>query len=274
MSNNRDSWVVLKFGGTSVSSLSNWRNIAGVVRDRIAEGLRPVVVHSALSGVTDRLEALLAAAVAGDHSAALARLEASHRELAAQLGITPDTTFENFLLELRELAAAIGRHGEVDDRARARVMSMGELLATCLGCDFLNAQGIDTTGWMPGECFAPTNAPGLPRPICCPPPAILRRTPNCRRSGAPSIESSSPRDSSRRTRRATRYFWGAGDQTRRAPTLPRNWPPRDSRSGPTSRVCSAPIPAPFRRPGCCARCTTTRRRRLRATAPKCCIRAA
>ena len=49
------SWVVLKFGGTSVSSVSNWKNIAAVIRDRLAEGLHPVVVHSALSGITDRL---------------------------------------------------------------------------------------------------------------------------------------------------------------------------------------------------------------------------
>jgi len=27
-------WIVLKFGGTSVSTLSNWRNIAAVVRQR------------------------------------------------------------------------------------------------------------------------------------------------------------------------------------------------------------------------------------------------
>ena len=64
-------WVVLKFGGTSVSSAANWHNIAQVLRVRIAEHFRPVVVHSALSGVTDRLESLLTAAVtavrAGPH---------------------------------------------------------------------------------------------------------------------------------------------------------------------------------------------------------------
>jgi diaminopimelate decarboxylase/aspartate kinase len=47
MTNTSDShWVVLKFGGTSVSSVSNWKNVAGVVRARLDEGLRPVVVHS------------------------------------------------------------------------------------------------------------------------------------------------------------------------------------------------------------------------------------
>jgi diaminopimelate decarboxylase/aspartate kinase len=70
-------WVVLKFGGTSVSSVSNWHNIAQVLRDRIAEGLRPVVVHSALSGITDRLESLLTAAVAGTHGPGLERWASS-----------------------------------------------------------------------------------------------------------------------------------------------------------------------------------------------------
>src|SRR5258708_5111559 len=60
-------WIVLKFGGTSVSSLGNWRNIAGVVRERGAQAARVLVVHSALSGITDRLEKLLAAALAGPH---------------------------------------------------------------------------------------------------------------------------------------------------------------------------------------------------------------
>ncbi len=52
-------WIVLKFGGTSVSSRANWLNIAEVVRARRASGARVLIVHSALSGVTDRLEQLL-----------------------------------------------------------------------------------------------------------------------------------------------------------------------------------------------------------------------
>ena len=66
-----DDWVVLKFGGTSVSSASNWHNIAGVLRERMAAGLRPAVVHSALSGITDKLESLLGAAIVGGHARVL-----------------------------------------------------------------------------------------------------------------------------------------------------------------------------------------------------------
>ena len=43
-------WVVLKFGGTSVSSVNNWNNIADIVKARLAEGLQPVIVHAELIG--------------------------------------------------------------------------------------------------------------------------------------------------------------------------------------------------------------------------------
>jgi diaminopimelate decarboxylase/aspartate kinase len=140
-------WVVLKFGGTSVSSASNWHNIARVLRARMAEGLRPAVVHSALSGITDRLESLLVAAAAGTHGKGLERIEGAHRDLARQLIVEPGPVFEAFLAELKSLAAGIAETHEVDDRRRAQVMAMGELLATALGCAFLNAQGIPAR-WM------------------------------------------------------------------------------------------------------------------------------
>jgi diaminopimelate decarboxylase/aspartate kinase len=81
------SWIVLKFGGTSVSSLHTWRNIAAVVRARLGSGARVLVVHSALSGVTDRLEKLLAAALGGAHEPVLDWIEQRHRALAEELGI-------------------------------------------------------------------------------------------------------------------------------------------------------------------------------------------
>ena len=41
-------WVVLKFGGRSVSTADNWAIVAKLIRERLDEGVRPVVVHSAL----------------------------------------------------------------------------------------------------------------------------------------------------------------------------------------------------------------------------------
>jgi len=140
---NTQPWVVLKFGGTSVSSAANWRNIAGIVRERMAASLRPVIIHSALSGTTDRLESLLAAAAAGTHSTVLDHIDARHRDLADSLGVAPGARFEQFMQELRDVAELAAGVAVIDAAIRARVMGLGELLATALGAAFLKSQGID-----------------------------------------------------------------------------------------------------------------------------------
>jgi diaminopimelate decarboxylase/aspartate kinase len=140
------SWIVLKFGGTSVSSLANWRNIAAVAADRLAGGSRVMIVHSALSGITDRLEKLLAAALLKAPEPELAAIQERHQKLAAELGLTEAGT-ERHLAELEQIAAGIGLVGEVSDRTRARVMAAGELMATEIGLRFLSAQGLAVT-WL------------------------------------------------------------------------------------------------------------------------------
>ncbi len=136
-------WIVLKFGGTSVSSLANWRNIAKVAAARAQQGARVLIVHSAVSGVTDRLEKLLDAARGQAQEEELRLIEERHRRLAAELGIPLGELCERQLGELRQIAAGVALIGEVSDRTRARVMSAGELMATDLGVRFLRAQGLD-----------------------------------------------------------------------------------------------------------------------------------
>ena len=111
-----------------------------------------MVVHSALSGVTDRLEALLSVALAGGHAAVLEQIDRLHRDLADKLAIVPSAQFDGFMDDLERMANAIAETRELGDRVRARVMAMGELLATSLGASFLNAQGIDTA-WVDARQF-------------------------------------------------------------------------------------------------------------------------
>ena len=143
----KDSWVVLKFGGTSVSTLANWRNIAAVVRDRLTAGSRVLVVHSALSGITDRLEKLLAAALAGAHEPILAAIVERHRTLAAELGVGVSAELERYFTELQQVASGLALLRELSDRTRARVMANGELMATEIGARFLQSQGIEVAWW-------------------------------------------------------------------------------------------------------------------------------
>ena len=128
-----------------MSSAANWHNIADVLRDRLAANLRPAVVHSALSGVTDRLESLLLAALRNAHQPVLEGIEREHRELAQRLNIEPGARFEDFLADLSRTAAALAHSKDLSDVLRARVMAMGELMATALGERFLSSRGIATT---------------------------------------------------------------------------------------------------------------------------------
>ena len=136
-------WIVLKFGGTSVSSLANWTNIARIVTQRRASGARVLIVHSALSGITDRLERLLAAAIGGAHEEELRAMEERHRRLAAELGVPLGEDLERHFVELREIAAGVALVREVSERTRARVLATGELMATQIGARFLRACGIE-----------------------------------------------------------------------------------------------------------------------------------
>jgi diaminopimelate decarboxylase/aspartate kinase len=135
-------WIVLKFGGTSVSSLANWHNIAKVTRSRLDGGARVLIVHSAVTGITDRLEKLLDAALAQTHDADLRAIEERHAQLARELAVPFAAEAERYLAELRQIAAGVALIGEVSDRTRARVMSTGELLATQLGVSYLRTQGL------------------------------------------------------------------------------------------------------------------------------------
>jgi diaminopimelate decarboxylase/aspartate kinase len=136
-------WVVLKFGGTSVSSVTNWKNVAEVLRDRLATGMRPLVVHSALSGITDRLEQLLSLALGNQWQPVMEQIEQRHRDLARDLGVIPSPDLEEQFKRLRQIGAGIALVGEVSDRLRARVLAQGELMATRLGAAFLTSQGLD-----------------------------------------------------------------------------------------------------------------------------------
>ena len=142
MSRTPSSWIVLKFGGTSVATLANWTNIARVAGARAAGGARVLIVHSAVSGITDRLERLLDAAIAGAHEEELRAIEERHRRLAADLEVPLGAEVEHHLAELREIAAGIALVREVSDRTRARVMATGELMATRIGASFLMARGL------------------------------------------------------------------------------------------------------------------------------------
>jgi aspartokinase len=110
---NSAAWIVLKFGGTSVSTAKNWQNIAEIIRNSARGGDRVLVVHSALSGVTDLLERLLDAALLSAHDEVYAKLRAKHIELADALGIVLPAHVIAHLADLEKIAAGVALVREV-----------------------------------------------------------------------------------------------------------------------------------------------------------------
>ena len=139
-----DRWVVLKFGGTSVSRRHRWDTIGQIASTRMREeGARVLVVVSALSGVTNELQAIADGAT--DRDARIEALVERHRAFCAELGLDPAQMLGERLEALRSLAA--------DPRADARplewqaeLLAQGELLSSTLGAAYLAAQGLDC-GW-------------------------------------------------------------------------------------------------------------------------------
>jgi len=135
-------WVVMKFGGSSVSTAENWATIAALVTRRLEDGLKPIVVHSALQGVSNALEEVLRAAVAGDVSDKLELIRAQHYQLAAALDLDGRALLDETLHQLEQLVAGVRLVKEVSVRVRVRIMALGELMSTRLGAEYLARVGV------------------------------------------------------------------------------------------------------------------------------------
>jgi diaminopimelate decarboxylase/aspartate kinase len=135
---------VLKFGGTSVATAANWAIIRDLVKARQAEGLRPVVVHSALSGISNQLVALLQQSADGEQAELLEPLRQQHLALAADLGLDGEALLQEYLVQLEQLLAGIRLVREVSPRVHAKVLALGELMATTLGAAYLQSQGVSS----------------------------------------------------------------------------------------------------------------------------------
>lgn len=140
-------WIVLKFGGTSVASARNWAGIRDLLVERLAAGYRPMVVHSALAGVSNRIQDALGRITREDVQEQLAWIESAHLDLARELGVDGHALVGGYLAELRQLFAGMRLVGEVTPRLHARAMAMGELMSTTLGAAWLRAAGLETT-WL------------------------------------------------------------------------------------------------------------------------------
>ncbi|MBP6534488.1 MAG: bifunctional aspartate kinase/diaminopimelate decarboxylase, partial [Arenimonas sp.] len=150
---NNTPWVVLKFGGTSVSQKHRWDTIGQLIQERAAqEQVRVLVVVSALSGVTNQLQSLIDHADDAAFMAETSRhLMERHLQFARELDV-PEQVLSERLAQLQALLADERRSNRSFDW-QAELLSQGELLSSTLGVAHLQSRNIpvawlDARDWL------------------------------------------------------------------------------------------------------------------------------
>jgi diaminopimelate decarboxylase/aspartate kinase len=131
-------WVVVKFGGTSVSTRARWETIRRIAARHRARGRRVLIVVSALSGITDLLKAI--AEARNDDACARSSREtivARHAAMLAELGGVSHAAIDRWIADLDRLVAD-PRRTRGDVAWQAEIFALGELMSSALGAAFLS----------------------------------------------------------------------------------------------------------------------------------------
>ncbi len=141
--------IVMKFGGTSLAGAEEIVHVGQIVRR--FSGRSPVVVVSAMAGVTDDLIALAEQAVSGrptEISRRLDRLHARHRKVARALGVSDGSRdrlgrdLEALFAELEGICHGVMLLRELSRRSLDLIASFGERLSAQIVAAHLRQIGL------------------------------------------------------------------------------------------------------------------------------------
>ncbi|WPU98865.1 bifunctional aspartate kinase/homoserine dehydrogenase I [Mucilaginibacter sp. cycad4] len=129
---------VLKFGGTSVGSVSSIQTLLSILKDEVKNEEKPVVVLSAMGGVTNLLSAMAEDAANGiDFTAGLAELEKRHFDVVKALLDVQNqnpalTRLKIHFNQLEELLQGVLTLRELTPKTRDQVLAFGERCSTLM----------------------------------------------------------------------------------------------------------------------------------------------
>jgi aspartate kinase len=140
--------IVMKFGGTSVEDAQAIQRVAQIVRGRVKR--KPLVVVSAMAGVTDSLVRMSNAAAEAGLEPALAELaKVRQRHFDAANQLVSGQSLANLLHEfeanfqsLETLLRGVSAIGELSPRTTDLVLSYGEVLSSMLVAAALQECGL------------------------------------------------------------------------------------------------------------------------------------
>lgn len=140
-------WVVIKFGGTSVRDCFSWQTITSIVKQTVENEERPIVVCSALPGISDLLEKLAEVTPVGEYQTVLDDIISRYQHFAKDAGCDFEKILGQDVSDLKRICEGIALTGEMSATLKARLCAFGELMLTKLGAAYLTQRGVDCT-WL------------------------------------------------------------------------------------------------------------------------------
>lgn len=161
--------VIVKFGGSSVSSAACWHTITTQIKRLLSHQQRPVIVCSALHGVSNHLAhlaSLTRTRASSPMAAATAEFTSIHRRMCKSLNL-PTSLVDSAVAELTrltQLAADSSSPEQSHPALTAKIMALGEYTLTTIGHAYLTQQGLsswllDAGDWLHSPSQPPVALP-------------------------------------------------------------------------------------------------------------------
>ncbi len=130
----------MKFGGSSVGDAEKIKNVCEIVKSKLAQ--KPIVVLSAVKGVTDKLiETAEKAANDDDVSKELEEIKQKHHKILKELGLD-ESLVDGHLDEFNEVIDKIFEMKKTNPELMDIVQSFGERMSVRIAAAYLNKIGI------------------------------------------------------------------------------------------------------------------------------------
>lgn len=152
--------IVIKFGGTSVSSDEGIKKCVEIVKRNVLDGNEVVVVISAMAGVTNKIFDAISRVTLSNQSLVrdfIEELTEKHREFARKI-IRDKKLCKNIHNEIERLIGEWGRVltsisylKEVTPRSQDYIVSFGEKLSSSIVCAALKEAGLKAKWYTGGE---------------------------------------------------------------------------------------------------------------------------
>ena len=139
--------VVVKFGGTSVSTLQNWQNIQNIIKGHLKLKRKVFVVHSALSQISNLLTQVAEDALTDQHLSGLAKFKQQHQNLIVDMGLD-ENLLDEIYKDLEKVLQGVSLLKELTDRSKAEILAKGELASTSIGAAFLEKTMSESVRWL------------------------------------------------------------------------------------------------------------------------------